>query len=476
MTGFAAIRGRRRRAGARLGAVALAGLAASVLLGGCGPGSYTFSAVFATGQGIFPGSHVQVLGLDVGTVESVRNAGDSVVVTMSMPVDHPLPADVKAIMVAPELLGQRSVDLEPGYTGGPRLHPGAVIPRSRTSVPVETNQILREVTNYLEQIDPGKVHDVVTNLATIMQGQGQQLNRLIHNAAGTVQLLADKGDELGRLEGSLAQLTGTLDSRSSAIQALVRDYDTVSGVVAQQRDALDGAIRGLSQASSQLAQLLSPNLSGLQQDLSVLTTAGRTVDRNLDSVDKGLASSVRLFTAAQRAYDPTRQWLNLNNQSPPGTVSTVVDDELRDRLAGVCRRLLANHSQGLSPSEVQTLKQCGNPSSGFFDPILGAISQQAGAGGTTQAQSPQQAFSKGLAAIPGLTPGQRQSLAQSGPNLPAPTTTTPTLPAPTTTTSTTLLPPLGPPPTIKGPGLLGALAGHVSAAGHDIARFLWGWV
>ena len=46
---------------------------------------------------------------------------------------------------------------------------------------------------------------------------------------------------------------------------------------------------------------------------------------------------------------------------------------LRDRLAGICRRIVANHSTGLSAAVIATLNQCGNPSSGFFDPLLNDI-------------------------------------------------------------------------------------------------------
>ena len=52
----------------------------------------------------------------------------------------------------------------------------------------------------------------MTNLATDLDGQGANLNKLIASAAGTVQLLADKGNDLGQLNGTLAQLTGTLDT------------------------------------------------------------------------------------------------------------------------------------------------------------------------------------------------------------------------------------------------------------------------
>ncbi|MHB1923777.1 MAG: MCE family protein [Acidimicrobiales bacterium] len=397
-------------------ALGLALAVGAIGLAGCGSpsgGTITFSAVFASGQGLYPGSNVEIIGLKEGSVQSVRPEGDKVLVTMSLPSSQPVPAGVLAAVEAPELLGQRSVDLEPGYTSGPKLADGALIPESRTSVPVETNTILREVTQYLQSIQPGNVHNLVANLAQDLNGQGQALGNLIGNAAGTIQLLAQKGDELGQLNATLAQLTGTLDSRTSQIETLISDYDVVSGVVAQDRVQLDGAIAALSSASTQLAALLTPNLSGLEADLGTLTTVGRTLDRNLGSLDQGLTSSVALFAGAERAYDPTHRWLVLNNQSPNGDNSMVLADDLRDRLAGICRRLAAHHSAGLSAQQMATLATCGNPASGYFDQVLGLIPSALNLtpGATVPTPTTESVYTSALSIIPGLTSAQRQSLA-----------------------------------------------------------------
>ncbi|MHB1855454.1 MAG: MCE family protein [Acidimicrobiales bacterium] len=397
-------------------ALGLALAVGAIGLAGCGSpsgGTITFSAVFASGQGLYPGSNVEIIGLKEGSVQSVRPEGDKVLVTMSLPSSQPVPAGVLAAVEAPELLGQRSVDLEPGYTSGPKLADGALIPESRTSVPVETNTILREVTQYLQSIQPGNVHNLVANLAQDLNGQGQALGNLIGNAAGTIQLLAQKGDELGQLNATLAQLTGTLDSRTSQIETLISDYDVVSGVVAQDRVQLDGAIAALSSASTQLAALLTPNLSGLEADLGTLTTVGRTLDRNLGSLDQGLTSSVALFAGAERAYDPTHRWLILNNQSPNGDNSMVLADDLRDRLAGICRRLAAHHSAGLSAQQMATLATCGNPASGYFDQVLGLIPSALNLtpGATVPTPTTESVYTSALSIIPGLTSAQRQSLA-----------------------------------------------------------------
>jgi len=423
---------RRRRLGA---ATVLVTLSATVLAAcGGGSGAYTVSAVFPSAEGLFPGNAVEVLGVAAGTVTAVTPSASHVVVTMSLDAGQALPAGVQAALTTPELLGEPSIVLSPGYTSGPRLAAGAVIPESRTSVPISTDQLLRDLQQYLGQVNAPSVGGLLTNLAQDLQGQGQGLNLLIAQGAGTLSLLAQKGTQLGQLDGSLAAITGTLKQRTATITQLLQSYSTLGGVIAANSGPLGDSITQLADASQQLAALLDPNLQPLQQDVGTITQVGRTVDRNLSSVDEGLSSAVALFSAAGRAYDPSHQWLDLNNQLAPGVTAGVVEGLVRDRLAGVCRRVLANHASGLSAAESQTLQSCGEPSSGFFDPLLSILpSLLSSATGQTTASgpTPQQLLEQGLAKIPGLSASERSAITQLPSSTPpAPATSTPSETAP----------------------------------------------
>jgi phospholipid/cholesterol/gamma-HCH transport system substrate-binding protein len=396
-----------------------------------GPSAYTVTAVFPSAEGLFPGNAVEVLGVQRGKVTSVTPQIGRVVVVMSLNGAQPLPADVKARLTTPQLLGEPSIELSPGYTGGPRLAADAVIPESRTSVPESIDQLLRDLQTYLGSVNAQTVSGLVANLAQDLQGQGQALNQLIANGAATLQVLADKGNQLGQLNGSLAQITGTLRQRTAQVTQLLQAYDAVAGVLARDSGPLGNAITQLAQASQQLTALLDPNLSGLQSDIGTITQVGRTLDRNISNLDQGLSSSVALFAAAGRAYDPVHNWLNLNTQLAPGTTSGILAGLVRDRLAGICRRVLANHSAGLSSPQVQTLQTCGNPDSGYFDPLLSAIPSllTAATGSQPPAPSSQDLLAQGAAQIPGLSQSQQQAVSSVPPSSLG-TTTTPTLSGP----------------------------------------------
>ena len=83
-----------------------------------------------------------------------------------------------------------------------------------------------------------------------------------------------------------------------------------------------------------------PNLQPLEADVGTVTTVGRTLDRNLASVDEILQNGNNLFQGAERAYDPTYNWLDLNLQTAPGVTGAYMAGLIRDRLAGICRRIV----------------------------------------------------------------------------------------------------------------------------------------
>jgi len=425
-----------------------------------GTPTYPVNVVYTSAPGLFTGAAVDVLGVKVGTVTGVQNMGDQVHVTLAVDQGTRIPSSAFASLVAPQVLGSPDVDLNPGYTGGPYLPSGATIAQDHTAVPVSTDEVLKELQHTLNALDPHAVGNLVSNLASDLDGQGASLNKLIASAAGTVQLLADKGNDLGQLNGTLAQLTGTLDSDTGQIEHLIAQYDTVSTTVAQHSGQLNDAITQLAGASSGLVSLLVPNIAPLEADVGTVTTAGRTLDRNLASVDAILQNGNSLFQGAKRAYDPTYNWLNLNLQVAPGVTGAYIAGLLRDRLAGICRRIVTDHASGLSASVVATLTQCGNPSSGFFDPLLNDIptilDTLAGGSGSTTAQS---LLQKGLSQIANAEQGTGSG-ATAAPSPPAqqapaaaPTTTTTTAPPPSTTTTTVPC------------GLLGAILGCPKGSG-----------
>jgi phospholipid/cholesterol/gamma-HCH transport system substrate-binding protein len=346
----------------------LLALPACSVIGGGGD-TYEVDAEFTRAIGVYPGSPVRQLGIQVGRITDVENDGDVVRVSMQIEDDAELPADAYAVIVPVTALGERYIQLGPVYDDGPALADGDTIPTDRTQVPFEVDELLRGLQDYLGAIDPDNASDLVTNLAEIVDGQGAEINDLIGTASDTLGVLADKGDEIGAVVDSLAELSRTLGGRTETIQQLVRSYDQVSGVLADNDESVNRFILDLNSLATEVRGLLERHDQPLRDDVGTLTTVGRTLQRNISRLRLVIASTPRLFAAAQLAYDPQHNVLPLNNQLEPGVTTDLYKSRLRDRLAGLCRRLIVRFT-GTALGTALAESGCSASTSAFWDPLF----------------------------------------------------------------------------------------------------------
>lgn len=317
-------------------------------------GATTLTADFSRAIQIFPGNSVRVLGVTVGRVIDVRNTAGSAEVEFR--IDDPdikLPANVRATIVPISLLGERYVQLFPAYQGGPEFR-GDHLGLERTSVPAEQDELLRSLQDYFGALDPDKVTHFVSNVATVLEDNGEGLNRLIKHGANVFETLSDKRDSLAGLIQELNTLTTTLSTRQDAIARVIHSYNDVSRALNNNRQALEGTIRGLSLASAELASLLIEHRNPLGDDIKTLTRTFRTLSRNADRFARTGRWAVRLFEAAENAVDWEADWLRLGNQGGP--LVELLMYRLEDRLMGVCLRL------GIDECSTQTYWQDSFPS------------------------------------------------------------------------------------------------------------------
>lgn len=346
----------------------LLALPACSVLPGRGDG-YEVEAEFTRAIGVYPGSPVRQLGIEVGRITDVENTGDTVRVSMEIEDGAELPADAYAVIVPVTALGERYIQLGPVYEDGPALGDGDVIPTERTTVPFEVDELLSGLDDYLGAIDPQNATDLVTNLARIVDGQGAEINDLIGTASDTLGLLADKGDEIGTIVDSLAELSRSLGGRTETIQELVRSYDQVAGVLADNDESVNRFILDLNDVATEVRGLLQRHDQPLRDDVGTLTTVGRTLQRNISRLRVAIASTPRLFAAAQLAYDAEHNVLPLNNQLEPGTTTDLYKSRLRDRLAGLCRRLIVRFT-GTALGTALADSGCSTATSDFWQPLF----------------------------------------------------------------------------------------------------------
>jgi virulence factor Mce-like protein len=327
---------RRRVLIATIAVMAVTGSGCSTL-GIGGAGTYEIGVEFDRAYNLFPGSPVRVLGTEVGTVKdlSVDPERDSVLVSLAIDDEVAIPADANAVILVASLLGERYVQLDPAFTASDEaLEPGAIIPIDRTLVPAEFDEVLESLNQFVGGLDEDEFGRLITNLADVLEGQGETLGRTIDQAHEAVQVLADNDEDIIALLDRLSDLNETLATRDQTLGQLIEDWNTVSGYLAADRADIDAALSGLARLTTALADVLEDHRLGLEADFQTITRITRTAVRNIDQVSLLVLSGAELFRHSERVFDFQRNWLPLVNHS--GELEGEIARTVGDRLVGVC--------------------------------------------------------------------------------------------------------------------------------------------
>lgn len=234
------------------------------------------------GLGLDPQSDVKFQGVVVGVVKAVHADPDGVRVDLALDKDKLslVPAAVDPRVVPKTLFGEKFVDLVAAAHPGPqRLQAGQVLHVSATSV--EVSDLFARLEPILQAVDPAKLSMVLSAIADVLDGRGQQI-----------------ADTLNRTREFLQRVDPHLPTLVEDMRRLQRTAD----VYARHTDDL-GTI--LSSAAHLSSHLLVPR----QQDLDSLLDQVTGVSRQTSAIlDASGATYVRLtgrlqpITRLLRAY------------------------------------------------------------------------------------------------------------------------------------------------------------------------------
>lgn len=314
-----------RRVALLLSTAVLAAALAGCTSGGGGD-SYKLTAYFDKAISLYDQSSVRVLGLPAGKVTDVEVEGTQVRVEMTIDGDVPVPADVKATIVPLSLIGERYIQLFPAWVDGQtRAADGAVIPRERTTIPVEPDEALAAVKEFLDALDPDATGRLIKNLAGDLEGNGQHLNDALRGLGTLTQTLADKDEEIGRIIDQFDDFTATLAVRDRQLARVMQGFAATTGVLAQERQEIESLVAGLADLSTDGLDLVSEHGGRLEGDIEVLARTLKSVQSNIAGVRQLLDGGPLLVAGPNLdgkaglagAHDPKYHHLDLRTSVSP---------------------------------------------------------------------------------------------------------------------------------------------------------------
>jgi phospholipid/cholesterol/gamma-HCH transport system substrate-binding protein len=299
----------------------------------------TLTAEFPRAVSIYQGSDVRVLGVPVGRIDSVTPSGTDVIVTMHYDANVKIPADAKAVIVSPSIVGDRFVQLTPVYTGGRVLASGATLTEKRTAVPLELDQIYSSIDDLTVALGPngankkGALTDLLDTTAANFGGQGAKFHRTIQSFSRLSATLADNKDQLF---GSVRELEGfvhTLARNDRTVRGFNGQLANVSHMLKGERGDLAASLHNLSIAMRQVSgfvkdnrAILGKNITGLDQVTQILVKQRAALDETLR--DAPLALNNLLLT-----YNP--QAGTLDTRANLGEVINQIQSDPTTFLCGI---------------------------------------------------------------------------------------------------------------------------------------------
>lgn len=294
-------------------------------------------AYFPQVKGMYVGDHVTVLGVQIGEITAIDPQRDKVRVEMEIDPDQKLPADVRAAQVAGSLVSIRAVALGPVYTGGATFPAGGTIPMSRTSVPVEWDEMKDQLVRLSTALGPnksnknGSLSEFLGASAKYLDGNGDNIRLTIDKLSEALSTLADNKGDLFATVRNLQVFVTALESADSDVRSFNTRLADVSDVLADNRKSLAQALEQLAAAFTEVQAFLKEN--------RVVTTETvhevRTVTSMLADNRQTLADLLQI------APGTVSNFHNIEDSRYPGMSGHVVLNNLADPATFLCTSLYA---------------------------------------------------------------------------------------------------------------------------------------
>jgi len=308
--------------------LALAGGIATLVLAVGGPFSRTHVvAYFANSNGIYDGDNVVLLGVPVGKIDNIEPQPTRVKISFWVDSRYPVPADAKAVILSPNLVTARAIELTPAYTGGAQLQNNSVIGQDRTAVPVEYDDLrkqLERLTQTLQPTQPGGVSTLgafINTAADNLRGQGADIRQTVINLAQAVSALGDHSDDLFGTFQNLGTLVSALQDSSDILADLNRNLAGVTSALADQPDAVAHAVRDLNDVAGDVKTFVADNRESLGTTSDKLASVSTAVTQSLDDLKQTLHIAPTAFQNFVNIYQPAQGALTgalaLNNFANP---------------------------------------------------------------------------------------------------------------------------------------------------------------
>jgi phospholipid/cholesterol/gamma-HCH transport system substrate-binding protein len=331
---------------------------------------------FANSTALFPGDDVRILGVPVGKVDRIEPQPERVKIWFWFDRKFKVPADVNAVILSPQLVTGRAVQLTPAYTSGPTLQGGAEIPENRTAVPVEWDDIRDQLQKLNELLQPTTTRGVSTlgefinTAANNLRGQGATIRDTVIKLSQTLSALGDHSQDIFGTFKNLSTLVSALHDSTGLLEQLNRNLASVTSLLADDPNKVGQMVGDLNAVVGDLQSFAADNREALGTTSDKLASVTTALVESLDDIKQDLHIAPTALQNFSNIYEPANGSLTgalaVNNfANPIGFICGAVQAASRlgaEQASKLCVQYLA---------PIVKNRQYNWPPLGF-DPFVGA--------------------------------------------------------------------------------------------------------
>jgi phospholipid/cholesterol/gamma-HCH transport system substrate-binding protein len=178
-----------------------------------GIGTYTVTADFVAGGGLYKNGNVTYRGVAVGRVESVSLNPNGVTAGMRLNSGTPIPSNVTATVKSVSAVGEQYIDLvPPNNSTSTKLHDGSRIDRANTRIGQDVADLLKRAETLVNSLGDTRLKELLHETFIAANGSGPELARLIESA----RLLVDEANT------NYPQVSQLIDQAGPFLQSQIR--------------------------------------------------------------------------------------------------------------------------------------------------------------------------------------------------------------------------------------------------------------
>lgn len=279
--------------------------------------TYTIFGIFPEAGGVFTNQEVTYRGVQIGRVGEMTLTRDAVKIAMIIDSENRVPKDgTRARVLFKSAVGEQFIDLLPEKEGPPYFDNLDTIPGSLTSIPIQTEDLLRDLEGVLATIDPQALATVVNELGEGLRDHGQDLRDLILALDTLAQIGANNKDLIASGVTAGANVQSSFNQTREDFVAASQSLKTVAAVLAKRRAQVGNTLTNTELLDREILLLLRNRKAELNQVIADAATATRLTHQQLDDLDKTLVYLGPMLGDVYKAYSAPYFMFNLLGANP----------------------------------------------------------------------------------------------------------------------------------------------------------------